>query len=196
MSTFSHAASEGFAIVEPHDSAPLKSWLGFLALFDSKDGHGRCGAAMVTNMLGEPLEFRVSEPMRPSAVQRALYGDRLWPYVDAELIANRLLGELRRSPTLILTNRVSVLDVASKTTLCFVTHANVFQRSDAARPCRQLEAVGATKRALALESATGASLASCAEQVANAMRQFDPVEAFARMETAYGKLAESDGRYR
>lgn len=151
---------------------------------------------MVTNMLGEPLEFRVSEPVRPSPVQRVLYGDRLWPYVDAELIANRLLTELRRSPALVLTNRVSVLDVTSKITLCFVTHANAFHPSSAARPWRQLEAVGATKKALALVAATEADLTSCAELVAKAMRQVDPVEAFGRIETAYGKLAESDGRYR
>ena len=151
---------------------------------------------MVTNELGEPLEFRVSEPVRPSAVQRALYGERLWPYVDSELIGNRLLTELRRSPTLVLTNRVSVLDVTSNTTLCFVTNADAFQSSGAARPYRRLDAVGATHRPLVLVAAREADLAFCAELIEKAMRQVDPVKAFARMETAYGKLAESDDRYR
>ena len=59
------------------------SWLGFLALFDTEGGHGRCGAAMVTNERGVPLEFRVSEPVRPSPLRRAIYGESLWPYVDA-----------------------------------------------------------------------------------------------------------------
>ncbi len=183
-------------MVEPYDAPPLKSWLGFLALFDTKVGHGRCGAAMVTNDLGEPLEFRVSEPVRPSPVQRALYGERLWPYVDAELIASRLLTELRRSPALVLTNRVSVLDVTSNTTLCFVTNADAFQSSGAARPYRRLDAVGATHRALVLVAAREADLTFCAELMEKAMRQVDPVKAFARMETAYGELAESDDRYR
>lgn len=172
--------------------------LGFLALFDSEDGQGRCGAAMVTNERGMPLEFRVTAPVRPSPLRRAIYGKTLWPYVEVELIAKTLLAELRPLPSLVLTNRISVLEVTSSATLCFVTDAAAFvQPSGAVRGYhRLLEAVGATPTALALVAATEAALASCAEPVAKAMRQFDPIEAFARMEKTYGMLAQSDDRYR
>ena len=185
-------------MVEPNDVPAPDFRLGFLALFDAEDGQGRCGTAMVTNERGMPLEFRVSAPVRPSPLRRAIYGKTLWPYVEVELIAKSLLSELRPLPALVLTNRMSVLDVTSCATLCFVTDAAAFvQPSGAVRGYhRLLEAVGATPTALALVAATEAALASCAEQVAKAMRQFDPVEAFARMETTYGMLAESDGRYR
>ena len=184
-------------MIEPQDASAPEFMLGFLALFDTEVGHGRCGAAMVTNERGVPLEFRVSEPVRPSPLRRAIYGESLWPYVEVELIARRLLAELRRLPALVLTNRIGVLDVTSYTTLCFVTDADAFvQPSGAVRRCHRLEAVGATHTALALVAATEAVLTPCAEQVAKAMRQFDPVEAFARMETAYGELAATDDRYR
>ena len=184
-------------MVEANDAPAPDFMLGFLALFDTEGGHGRCGAAMVTNERGVPLEFRVSEPVRPSPLRRAIYGESLWPYVEVELIARRLLSELRRLPALVLTNRISALDVTSYTTLCFVTDADAFlQPADVARRYRRLEAVGATQTALALVAATEATLTPCAEQVANAMRRFDPVEVFARIETAYSELAATDGRYR
>lgn len=170
--------------------------LGFLALFDTEAGDGRYGAAMVTDERGVPLEFRVSPPVRPTALHRAIYGETLWPYVEGELITVRLLSELRLSPALVLTNRVSALDAATDTLLCFVSDADMPLSANAdGLPRRRLNAVGATHTAQIIVATTEVALRLGAEQVTEAMGHFDLVEAFKRIETAYGQLATADERY-
>ncbi len=171
--------------------------LGFLALFETEAGDGRYGAAMVTDDRGVPLEFRASTPVRPSALHRTLYGESLWPFVEAELIAQRLVAELRIPPPVVLTNRIGILDTAIDATLCFIADA------DASIPAigselfsRYLEATGATHAKLTLAAATDSALVHGAKQVTASMRRFDPIEVFRRIDQAYEQLAVLDERYR
>ena len=52
------------------------------------------GGAMVTDAFGLPLEFRYTEPVRATKLQRVLYGDVLEKYIQADVIAGNLVGRL------------------------------------------------------------------------------------------------------
>ncbi|BDI34384.1 hypothetical protein CCAX7_64350 [Capsulimonas corticalis] len=60
------------------------------------------GGAMVTDAYGLPLEFRYTEPVRATKLQRVLYGDVLEKYIQADVIAGNLVSRLEQKPELIL----------------------------------------------------------------------------------------------
>ena len=60
------------------------------------------GGAMVTDAYGLPLEFRYTEPVRATKLQRVLYGDVLEKYIHSDVIAANLVGRLEQKPDLIL----------------------------------------------------------------------------------------------
>ena len=182
---------------QPSSPASEESLIGFVGVFQTTDEVGHVGAAMVTNDRGYPLEFRISTAVRPSAVQRALYGDSLDPYIEAELVGKVLVAQLKRSPAVLLVNRLGLLETAAKTPVVFLARADAYVRSEATSlRYRRLDRGDDPSRALALVSAgTEAELVVASEVVARAAQRFDPVEAFDRMRTAISVLAESDQRY-
>jgi len=59
------------------------------------------GGAMVTDAYGLPLEFRYTEPVRATKLQRILYGD---------VIAGNLISRLEQKPEMFLVSDPAVLD--------------------------------------------------------------------------------------
>lgn len=56
------------------------------------------GAAMTTDPYGLPVEFRYTEPVRATRLQRILYGSALHRYLCREVIASALLQALETHP--------------------------------------------------------------------------------------------------
>ncbi len=75
-----------------------------LCFLDAQDFDGNAirGSAMVTDDRTRPLEFRVTEPVLPSVLQRVLYGEVLDEHVIGDLIGRPLLDALREEPELVL----------------------------------------------------------------------------------------------
>ena len=69
------------------------------------------GGAMVTDAYGLPLEFRYTEPVRATKLQRVLYGDVLEKYIHSDVIAANLVGRLEQKPDLILVADPALLPV-------------------------------------------------------------------------------------
>ncbi len=171
--------------------------LAFIGFYESDSPDDVRGAAMVTTDHGFPLEFYVSTPVRPSAVQKALYGSSLEPYVTAELLGVRLINDLKTDVTLVLVNRLGGLDIDTDVPVLFVAHADSFvQQSDPGNDYRRLEGQGADLPAVATVGRSPNMTQANLDSVAEAIRYFDPVAAFDRMNTALSVLAESDERYR
>jgi hypothetical protein len=68
------------------------------------------GGAMVTDAYGLPLEFRYTEPVRATKLQRILYGDVLEKYIHGDVIAGNLISRLEQKPELFLVSDPAVLD--------------------------------------------------------------------------------------
>lgn len=67
-----------------------------------KDGaNGYIGAVLVTDSRTRPTEFSYVAPVRPSAMQRILYGKTLDEYVSVDVIARKLLDGLSKKPDIV-----------------------------------------------------------------------------------------------
>lgn len=88
--------------------------LGFYAAFRHPE-RGWYGGYLALNLLGRPLEFHCTAPLKASRTQEILYGPTLESYLVAEQIGKRLVenskGSLR--PSLILVNRPAALSLGA-----------------------------------------------------------------------------------
>jgi len=66
------------------------------------------GALLVTDSRGIPKDFRYTEPIRPSRLEKVLYGNALGAYLLEEVILGALVDALSVSPALWLCERKSL----------------------------------------------------------------------------------------
>lgn len=83
--------------------------LGFLAFKEFERGYR--GGLLVTDSRGKPLEFRCTSPIRPTQVQRILYGRSLIPYIAVQLIGVPLTNSATEKPTLIVVSHDVFLEL-------------------------------------------------------------------------------------
>lgn len=60
------------------------------------------GGIMVTDSSGLPVEFRYTDPVRATKLQKVLYGDVLEKYIHGEVIAANLISRLEQKPEIFL----------------------------------------------------------------------------------------------
>jgi hypothetical protein len=88
--------------------------LGFLTVEETGKKDGFIAALMVTDEKGYPLEFRATTPVRPTLVQRTLYGKQLDHYVGIELCGKTLVQQAGRKPKVILVPQRRLLELADE----------------------------------------------------------------------------------
>src|SRR3970040_1492471 len=91
--------------------------LAFLDITSFEDGAALRGGCLVTDSLTRPLEFRVSGPIRPTSLQKVLYGDTLQEYICTDLIGLPMLQGLEPKPDIILERDAEFLKLRPKTEL-------------------------------------------------------------------------------
>ena len=82
---------------------------GFLVV-RADDGGTYVGGLMVTDPSGLPVDFRYTDPVTPTRLQRALYGAALDRYLRTEVVLRTLLEALESRPTLLLVDDPELLD--------------------------------------------------------------------------------------
>lgn len=90
---------------------PVTEHLGFLSFRGTVDPPSYVGAVLITNEHGVPVEFRCTYPVKPTTIQKPLYGDALEPYVGVELCGRPLLASLDHDPSILLVDRDFLLDL-------------------------------------------------------------------------------------
>lgn len=88
--------------------------IGFLGYREFEEGEAYRGAILVTDGFSKPLEFRCTAPVRPTHLQRTLYGKSLLPHILTELIGAPLIESVREKPQLILITDDEYFDVRQK----------------------------------------------------------------------------------
>jgi hypothetical protein len=81
---------------------------GYLSAVESAE-LGFFGGYLLVSMLGRPIEFHCTAPIRPSRAQEILYGPTLQSYLLGEQIAGALLAKSRSKPQIILTDQLTAL---------------------------------------------------------------------------------------
>jgi hypothetical protein len=84
------------------------SALGFLTVVEHEE-HGLFGGYLVTSLLGRPLEFHCTTPVKPNRAQQILYGPTLEPYLYGEQIGLALASKATIQPRLVCTDVPPVL---------------------------------------------------------------------------------------
>lgn len=88
--------------------------VGFLVIEKTAAEDGYIAALMVTDNRGYPLEFKASTPIRPSLVQKTLYGSQLEHYIGVELCGKTLIQQAARKTRLILVPESQLLDISNQ----------------------------------------------------------------------------------
>ncbi len=90
----------------PDDHRP-----GFLVVRAGGDGT-YVGGLMVTDASGLPVDFRYTDPVTPTRLQRALYGAVLDRYLRSEVVLRTLLDALDAPPSLLIVDDPALLEEA------------------------------------------------------------------------------------
>ena len=83
--------------------------LGFLTVLEHEQG--LTGGYLVLNLLGRPLEFHCTAPVKPNRAQQILFGPTLQPYLFGEQIGQTLISKGANEPLLVFTDLVAALSV-------------------------------------------------------------------------------------
>jgi len=75
-----------------------KQLIGYITI-DSNENYFR-GAALVTDHRGIPTDFRYTEPVRPTKLERILYGSALDIYLREDIILDNLISAVETKPVL------------------------------------------------------------------------------------------------
>ena len=86
--------------------------LGYV-LVDGSDGVFR-GAVLITDFRGIPADFRYTDPIRPSRLEKILYGGALDVYLKEELILENIVGAVEVQPVLWICRDADLLESLSR----------------------------------------------------------------------------------
>ncbi|MGQ9629640.1 MAG: hypothetical protein ACUVXI_04890 [bacterium] len=92
--------------------------LGYI--LTAKIDNAYIGGLMVTDDRGIPLEFKYTEPIRPTKIQRVLYGNVLERYIKEEVVAQNLLEHVEQKPDIMITTDDDLLGLADILRIPFV----------------------------------------------------------------------------
>jgi len=87
--------------------------LAFVDILVFEDGSIR-GGVLVTDLETRPYEFRVTTPVKPTALQQVLYGKTLSEYVYGELISFPLVKAVKEKIGLVITKNENLLIMRPK----------------------------------------------------------------------------------
>jgi len=179
-----------------------RSLVGFLSVEPTSDNTGLIGAMLITDERGYPLEFRCTTPVRPTAIQKTLYGSLLKPYVSVELCGKRLLAEVQRKPALVVTPSQDLLPLSTEQVpiVTVLRAGDVIETESLARHLdrERLESSSGSFQPVVIMSRQDQQIeiGSVKTTLNELFRNFDLLEPFDRIKTALKALAESDPKYR
>lgn len=91
-----------------------KQKIGFLSLYDLETPDTYVGSLLITDENGIPLEFKCTQSVKPTAIQKTLYGDKLKPYIAITLCGIPLLNSINNKPDLLCINIPFILDIRTE----------------------------------------------------------------------------------
>lgn len=86
----------------------------YLDLASFEDGKVMRGGALVLGPASEPLEFRCTDAVRPTTLQKILWGARLDGYIATELFGKPLLGAMGQAHSLVVLRNRDFLDLRAE----------------------------------------------------------------------------------
>jgi len=161
------------------------------------------GAVLVTDFRGIPADFRYTDPITPSKIEKILYGNALDVYIKEELILESIVGAVEVPPVLWICRDGDLLDplaklAKSKTILLAPTTrapldatGDLEKQNDPGSYILQADGVSAPLRfSLPGEKNREEDARSTASILVEAAATMDLLEPFSRMGKAMSALGE------
>ena len=179
--------------------------VGFFLFSSTPSNDGYLGALLVTDSRGLPLEFRCTAPVKPTAIQKLLYGAHLEPHVAVNLCGVPLMESTRNSLCLLLVNRGYLLPIRAfaKCPVVYVTAV----REPVKEALAELKPDSPSEAVLDLPIGNGHLLkcqwhssyaddkGAIVQHLTECQGHFDPIEPFERVTAALRFLQEHDKRF-
>lgn len=176
--------------------------LGFFKLAQTLDEKGFIGAILVTDTYTKPLEFRVTFPVKPTPVQRTLYGASLIPHIGIELCGKPLYEVLENPPDILFIQQDDFLPLSERVR-CLVVRVRPLESLSSLleQDVQEVKLPSLVQRYEAIAAAFPTQYEPDTVQTATTVlrelsKQVDLLEPFERIEKALRALAEEDQRFR
>jgi len=179
--------------------------LGFVGLYGTLTPGGYIGGILITDQFGKPREFKCTHAVRPTAIQKPLYGKTLEPYIGVELCGTPLIGSTTNKPALIMVDKDFLIDIRIKSEYPLI----FIRRAGEAVEVRSSTGEDAASRRERVDSATGRFQPIvfeahprfdddrlCAKRILDEVfKDIDPLEPFERMGKAIEVLARQNNKF-
>lgn len=179
-----------------------KQTLGFLSMLETSSRDGYIAGLLITDLKGIPIEFRCTYPVKPTAIQRILYGDSLESYVGINLCASSLLKSVQNDPSILIVSKPYLIEIR-KTTRFPVTYL----KKAGETPEIGLPELGKKERIDSPMSKFNSVVAFChpdfsedavviKEILEKSFHFLDPLEPFTRISKAIEMIEKNDRTYK
>lgn len=171
--------------------------LGFLTVVEDAE-HGLFGGYLVLNLIGRPLEFHCTTPMKANRAQQILYGPTLAPYLYGEQIAQTLIRKGAVKPRAVFTDQAAVLAARQHVDVPLVlavdesapqANGETTRRIDP--PQTVLKRFGWGRQPLAVDAASAADEQLVLDRLSDVAEDFDLLEPFGRIREAIAEASRN-----
>ncbi|HOO32016.1 MAG TPA: hypothetical protein PK466_03135 [Thermotogota bacterium] len=97
------------------------------------------GGIMITDPYAIPVEFKYSEPIKPTGLQKILYGNSIEKYLMVDVIAKKLLQNIQEKPKYILLDDSRLLDLQGKAPTIYITNSSMGDEGASERVREELQ---------------------------------------------------------
>jgi len=174
---------------------------------EAEEGSFR-GAVLTSDLRGIPVDFRYSEPIRPTKLEKILYGNALEVYIKEELLLESLISAMEVRPALWICKEQNLLVPLRTITkgkvivLMSSNHHPLDSAGDFGSTGEsgvyfvQADSVSAPLRVVFYSNATENDIKSVVNLLVNASQTMELTEPFNRIQKAFSTIASeipSDG---
>ncbi len=178
--------------------------IGFYSLYETDTKDSFVGTLLITDNYGIPLEFKCTHSVKATAIQRALYGERLQPYIGIELCGVPLMKSVINVPDFLFVNAPYLLSMRTKVNTAVVLINKAEQKDAEQKTGEKSEG----KIILAHEYNTfepveisynpdfPKDVKNTSESVKTVFENFDLTEPFERMKKSVEILGKTDQKFK
>ncbi len=86
--------------------------IGYISVEIENEKH--TGGLIIVDDRGIPVEFKYTEPVQPTQLQKIIYGKSLEEYLHVEIIAKSLLSKVENKPAVFLTDDMKLIEAGEE----------------------------------------------------------------------------------
>lgn len=103
--------------------AEINSLIAYLMIIQELE-ETYLGGIMVTDPYTIPVEFKYTEPLKPTGLQKILYGKSIEKFICVDVIARKLLQGLQENPRVVLIQEKILFSISAKAPVCILSTKN------------------------------------------------------------------------